>query len=483
MNFRLVKIFFLIISLNSSLVLASQSLATGSYKLELIILDSDEKYPVSISFKSFTKQDLKNYLTDFDINYSSYQCRAKSKNISYSTDSIEIEEKVYQGNEYCEDSKYLIFPTKNNQNKKSFFEKIINVTNGKNIPTIVNTVTFIPSPFTRFLNNHNFSNFDDVKKSNDYQLINKFITTVTSSSPYYTEAFKHLKIIVLASNNITIHEDFLSNNEAKDQSVINSLISLYQEQKTANAYYSAYKLSKDSKDIYEALFLSNTNEVIDSFIEQNPEINNIPNLSSIKLKIFRDESTSNGYLKAFAVSQEKGDIKLAFTNAKNNAEEKRAEESLENFLYPMTEQAEACFLGSIRPSMKTKHPELTSLCDTPERDNMALGLCFAIAGGSCEILTTKIDNPLLQKFPKSLCRKVLSKVVSGTSELGGFDSFHLVDALTYARKQTLSSDNSLIKLFLGVSVAIGEGLTRVAVSDQCKARLRSKCAVLYGVCR
>ena len=57
----------------------------------------------------------------------------------------------------------------------------------------------------------------------------------------------------------------------------------------------------------------------------------------------------------------------------------------------MQEQAKPCLSGTISSSMRIKHPELTQLCDTPDRDNMALGLCLAIAGGTCEIATESIN--------------------------------------------------------------------------------------------
>ncbi|GFO77317.1 hypothetical protein BPLS_P5698 [Bathymodiolus platifrons methanotrophic gill symbiont] len=114
---------------------------------------------------------------------------------------------------------------------------------------------------------------------------------------------------------------------------------------------------------------------------------------------------------------------------------------------------------------------------------MALGLCLAIAGGSCELVTSKIDNPIIQKFPKSLCRKALSKVASGATELADFGLFHGVDLVTYARKESFSSENSFIKAFLGTSLAITEAFGRLSITNACISKLRSKCAILYGICR
>lgn len=469
--------------LNLPLVCAKTSLKTGSYKVDLIVLDSDEKYPVSITFKSFTGKDLKNYVTDFNFDYSSYGCSATNRKVSYSTNFIEIEENVRVGKEYCEDSKYLIFPKTSPANTSDVFEKIINLTDGKNINTIINKVSFTPNSYTKFLLKNNFTSFDDVMGSNNYRAIQSFIKATTRKSPYYPGAVKRLKKIVLSSGNIALHQDFLSKYQDSGYKVEKSLTALYQNQKTPESYYQAYRLSKNPKDLQQTFYLANARGGLDSFIEQHSELKKTPNLKAIKLKLYRDEKSSNGYLKAFAISQDKKDIKLAFDNVKNKTEEQKAEQSLEDFLYPMKRQAKACLSGSISSSMKTSYPELTSLCDTPDRDDMALAMCLAIAGGGCEILTSQIDNPIVQKFPKSLCRDAISKVASGTTEFADFEVFHIVDALAYARKKSLSSDNSLINIFLGMPLVLTEGSTRMAIADGCKAKLRSKCAILYGVCR
>jgi hypothetical protein len=145
MNFSLVKlILILVLSLNVNQINASTSLATGKYEIELTVLDSEEKYPVSISFKAFTGKDLKVYLTGFNINYSGYGCKASNKNISYRADFVRIEEKLIVGKDYCEASGYLIFPKENSQ---YFFEKIINLTDGENIPTFINKVSFSPDSY------------------------------------------------------------------------------------------------------------------------------------------------------------------------------------------------------------------------------------------------------------------------------------------------------------------------------------------------
>jgi hypothetical protein len=474
---------FILVSFHSFQVWASSTLATGSYKVDLIVLDSDEKYPVSITFKSFTGKDLKNYVTDFNINYSSYGCKATNKKVSYSTNFIEVDENVRVGKEYCEDSKYLIFPKKTTTSTKDIFEKIINVTDGKNINTIINKVSFTPNSYTKFLLKKNFTSFDDVIASNSYQTIHSFIKATTRKSPFYPGAVKSLEKIVLSSGNIRLHKGFLAKYQYGVYKVESSLTKLYQKQKTPESYYQAYRLSKNTKDLHQAFYLANARGGLDSFIEQHSELEKTPNLRAIKLKLYRDEKSFNGYLKAFAISQDKRDIKLAFDNVKNKIEEQKAEQSLEDFLYPMEEQAKACLSGSISPRMRNKYPELTSLCDSPDRDNMAIGLCLAIAGGGCEILTSQIDNPIVQKLPKSLCRDAISKVATGTTEFSDFEIFHIVDALAYARKKSLSSDNSWVNYLLGMPLALTEGSTRMAVSDGCKVKLRSKCAILYEVCR
>ena len=336
---------------------------------------------------------------------------------------------------------------------------------------------------TKFLLKNNFSSFDELAKSNNYQSINSFIQATSKQSPYYPEAVRKLRKTVLVSHNIGIHKHFLAHYQDSDQQVEKSLTKLYQAQKTAESYYQAYKLSNNTKDLYQTLYLANATQGLDLFIKKHPKINDAPNLYATKLKIFRSEKSSSGYLKAFAISQDRKDIKLAFDCAKNKAEEQKAEQVLGFFLYPMQEQAKPCLSGAISSSMRVKYPELTQLCDTPNRDDIALGLCLAIAGGTCEIVTLKIDNPILQKFPKSLCRKALSKVASGSSELGDFEMFHGVDLITYARKQSFSSDNDLIKVLFGVPLGIAEVAGRTSIADQCTEKLRSKCTVLYGVCR
>lgn len=363
---------------------------------------------------TFIGKDLKSYVTDFNFDYSSYGCRATNRKVSYLANFITVEENVRVGKEYCEDSKYLIFPKTSPTNTSDVFEKIINVTDGENINTIISKVSFTPNSYTNFLLKNNFTSFDDVMKSNNYRVIQSFIKATTRKSPFYPGAVKNLEKIVLSSSNIALHQDYLSSYQDSSYKVKNSLTTLYKNQKTAESYYQAYRLSKNFKDLQQAFYLANANNGLDFFIDKHSELKKTSNLRAIKLKLYRDEKNSNGYLKAFAISQDKKDIKFAFDNVQNKTEKQKAEQSLEGFFYPMKEQAKACLSGSISSSKRNQYPELTNLCDTPERDNMAVGLCLAIAGGGCEILTSKIDNPLVQKLPKSLCRKALSKIASGT---------------------------------------------------------------------
>ena len=75
---------------------------------------------------------------------------------------------------------------------------------------------------------------------------------------------------------------------------------------------------------------------------------------------------------------------------------------------------------------------------------------------------TFIFHENVRYFSLLLGENGLDNGVHFTSELSDFDTFHLVDALTYARKQSFSSNSSLIRTFLGGYFALGEGISRKA---------------------
>jgi hypothetical protein len=104
-------------------------LYSGEYFYKIVILDSDEKYPVDITLKSLDEK-----IVEAHFNYYTYSCEAVSESLSVGQNFILIQEKVTKGKERCFPSSYN-FTISQFSGSPSQVTKIVNITDG----TVINT--------------------------------------------------------------------------------------------------------------------------------------------------------------------------------------------------------------------------------------------------------------------------------------------------------------------------------------------------------
>ena len=99
----LFSLWFIFITISCTDESKAGMLPNGSYYYEIIVLDTDEKYPATVQF-IINDSELKSS----KVHYPSYECTALIKKVEHTTNGMLLTEKMLSGSDRCEPSKYLI---------------------------------------------------------------------------------------------------------------------------------------------------------------------------------------------------------------------------------------------------------------------------------------------------------------------------------------------------------------------------------------
>jgi len=481
MIFRVVICF--LISLGISASEQKTQLLGGEYSLNFTVLDSDERYPVNLQM---VVKD--NGVIDWvKINYPSYHCQAEKADFTPLQEGFIVGEKVTKGQQICLPSAYKFVPDFDPSYTKPFqgiFTKVFNLTEGKEVATVISEVGFLPTETTSFLLEQGFKNWDSLKASGDIESLKNF-TAKVGKSEHYNQAVELVYNHASQKNKIVEYVDFLRRYRLEPfrGKAENLLVKLYQKQGTMQSYYYAYGLTKAMQDIKTSLNLSPDALELEEFIKKHPEINKISGIGIVKLEAYRFKNSFYGYLKAFGLSNFRGDIKQAFEQVKTEGQKHMAEAVLGKFLTNLTVDSKQCLMGSIDEQTHNSYKTLASICDTEDREEKINAICFAVSFGGCDYISSKITpHPLLQVITTKECRKQIAKIVIEDEELADLTFLLATDGVAIGRKEFLNS-NSIVQYFLGMPFAITEAITRVHAISECVVKTRTKCAKLYKVCR
>lgn len=480
MTFR-AFIYLLLVSFGTS---ASETgLLGGEYSLKFTVLDSDERYPVNLQMIVADNGEV----NQVKINYPSYHCQAKKERVSTHQNGFVIGEKVTKGQQICLPSAYKFIAQDKPDYRKPFdgiFAKVLNLTEGNEVATVISEVAFLPTETTSFLLDNGFKSWETLKASGDIESLKAF-TAKVGKSEHYNQAVELVYNHASQQNKIGEYVDFLRRYRLEPfrGKAENSLVKLYREQGTMQSYYQAYRLSKAMQDIKTSLNLSPDAVKLEAFIKQHPEIDKISGIEAVKLEAYRAKNSFYGFLKAFELSSFRGDIKQAFQLVKTEGQKYQAEAALGKFLTNLTVDSKQCLIGSIDEQTRNSYKTLASICDTEDREDRINAICFAVSFGGCDYISSKISpHPLLQTITTKECRRQIAKMATEDKELADLTFLLATDSVAIGRKQFLNS-NSIVQYFLGMPFAITEAITRVHAISECVVKTRTKCARLYKVCR
>ena len=441
-------IVFIILTLSSNIY--ADSLLSGLYRLNLTALDKYERYPFIMNFNV----GVNGRIDDINIDYPSYNCKAKKDYIYIKKGLILVKEKIIEGNNICSASKYkikLYQPQIYRRPFKFIFSDVFLV-NDDSVKIVINKVDFRADKLGSYLIANGFSSgIYDLLKSNNINILIDF-NKKNLNSPYYKK-------------------------------VENKIISIYRSKNTRDSYYKSYKITGSISDIKKSLSLSLSAKDLNDFLLKNSSINDIIGIKKIKIKLYRLFYEFNGFIEAFRLSKSKVDILKAFNLAKTNAEIEVSENELKNFLWKLDYNSSQCLIGNISNKTRKEHKSLVSICDSNERKENINALCFSISFGGCDAISSSVtDSTLLQSITTKECRKQISKMAIDNEVLSDLNSLMLTDIVAAARKTALSS-NSLVQFFLGIPLVVGESVARQGSIDECIAQVRMECSKLYKVCR
>jgi len=320
---------FLFILVFAALLLNAKSqeyeLMPGKYTLEIVLTDSEESYPASISFRVNDEGSISNG----KVNYPTYDCKAAIKDSSKSKDIVKFQEEMLFGYDSCAPSKYSV-----SVNKKYFYNPSNNqymkfkmFDGEENVQVRVKRYNYKATKYANFRIKHKIKNNNKILNSTNSHLLRQFISLVQETSVKNRGKNKLTRLIAeekkeyLNANKIytlSAYKKYISKYPAskfikkaklkiakieKEQ-----LIALYRKTATVDSYYSAYRLSNEDIDIRRLLLKIENLKQLKAFNNKHADFSTHQLVKNMYIKFYREQKSAKGYYNSFLVSKNDDDI-------------------------------------------------------------------------------------------------------------------------------------------------------------------------------
>lgn len=158
--------FLILISLITGTLNASSNfyqMMPGQYKLQLVLTDSEESYPVELSFYINNQ----GFIKKGNINYPTYGCKAIIKNSKQGKNRLTLFEEMTFGNDVCTDSKYDLLIDKNKlfSPYSSKYFTILTYYDGEKINIDVEKYKYSPAKYAKLRIKKKISNISEIRNS------------------------------------------------------------------------------------------------------------------------------------------------------------------------------------------------------------------------------------------------------------------------------------------------------------------------------
>jgi hypothetical protein len=343
-------LFFLLLSSTSLFGDSNFNMLSGEYSLELKATDSNENYPINMTF--ITNDE--GVITNASILYPTYGCKAKLLTSINTNNNINLKEKMIQGFDSCSPSTFFILI-----NKKYYFNpynknhlSIKSFDGEENVKIYIKKYKYTPNNFAKFRIKNLILNIDELLRTKNSTLLKEAINLVTKNQ---LKKSLYNYLIQLREEE---KQNFYSVMKEKDLDVLNSYINIYKGsqylpkvkdkiafiekenlikkfrlEKTPQSYYQSYKLSKDKDDIRDMLkYFDDLNKLL-VFLEDKNEIIQEELIKQKLVKFYREKNDIKSLIKAYDISKDKNDLTSVYTKITNSTEEVVLEDSLINIFY------------------------------------------------------------------------------------------------------------------------------------------------------
>jgi len=321
----------------------------GKYSLKLSIKDSEESYPVSLSFHVDEVGNVKKGI----IKYPTYDCKAVISSSSKHGLTVKIYEKMLLGFDACSESSYKI-----KLNSKLLFQphqmKYITVAGDAEAGIIslkVDEYEFLATPYSRFRIKNRLSSYSDIFQSKNSNLLRKHIQLSNNSNSKKEvknrlsrltelEKSEYDKIEALTDmQRFTAYmkmypgSSYISSAEDRvSQIKKNILITKLRREATPESFYKAYMLSKENFDVRHLLQEFNSLNALQGFIFTHENIKEHRLVINDLVKYYRAMASYAGYISAFSLSNSSEDIKKAYMSASSQADKVEVEKLLVRYI-------------------------------------------------------------------------------------------------------------------------------------------------------
>jgi len=317
----------------------------GQYSMELVLTDSQESYPVSISFS--VNDTGKIYKGSVD--YPTYDCKANFRNSVQNKLEVTTKERMIQGFDTCNPSTYTMQINKRNffsPRKRSYF-KLGMFDGEENVKVKVKSYFYKQTAYAKYRIQNKYKSIDSILDSTNSSSIRQYIK-LSNTKALKLKAKKKLKLLVSLENseynkikNSNLTQDYKkyiglysgSKHIQKSKNKIaliekNIKIAQYRKKSNPNSFYKAYNLSKEGSDIINMLAGIVSLKMMDDFFANKQELMSNKLVKKQYVYFYQKENSFSGFMSAYRITHSKNDIQNAYKLANKTSEKKIIELAL-----------------------------------------------------------------------------------------------------------------------------------------------------------
>lgn len=297
----------------------------GKYSMKLLLTDSQESYPVSLSFDI---NDL-GKIYKGSVDYPTYNCKAYLKSSIQKNLEITTKEIMIKGFDACNSSTFTIQINKRNffsPKKKNYFN--LRMYDGEeNAKVQINSYLYKPTAYGKYKIKNHIRNLDEILSSKSSSLLRKYIP-LASDKVLKKRAQNNLHKLVNIENKkyanikkskkIKDYEQYIATypgsthvNQAKitiARIKKEQLIATYRNKNTPDSYYKAYKLSNEEYDIKSILSFMIDLKLLNNFFSNKPHLKSHYLVKNKFIMFYRKKDSLEGYKNAYNLSKDSKDI-------------------------------------------------------------------------------------------------------------------------------------------------------------------------------
>jgi len=224
----------------------------GEYKIELLVKDPDERYPVTINLS--VDDNLK--IVSGKFNYPLYKCSGEIKSQVSNESELILDEVINSGIDICENSAYVFSFTKQHLYEKDGrgIKSIKNIYEGKSIDTVIQSISVVSTKMSNFKYKHKIYKLDDILRVESIDLLEEYYAI--ENRELYKRKVKNKMIALMSANigwteAISFIKRYPHSVTLKDKAVKNNIISILKKKNKMKAYYSFLKYLPASIELYK----------------------------------------------------------------------------------------------------------------------------------------------------------------------------------------------------------------------------------------